>query len=828
MGVLFMKCVNCGTELEEGVNFCLNCGCKVEPVKQEEIKCPKCGTVLSEAANFCFVCGTKIISCDEEGANSEETKIDDTLEDSNEDSDQEPGNDEIIENVDEIENNASNDDDNTPEHEESIEIHKENEQFYTQEDNNHHNYKSSLHSEYKERPARTTMPEFKEGKSINEKMDGLFEQFKAWTKETWAKLDLLEKAIVVFCGLSAIMLLIALIPGNTPGIILSVIQAVGGGICVLQHQDRLEVEKKWIRYAIFALPILLCILNVVSYSWLSPKGNTTTSSSKPAYTTEQAPKSTSTPTPDPLKEDAYAPISAADCVGQDYKEIAKKFSGAGFVTIFKYPQKEIDLDNISRIGEITDISIDSKKDFAEGDKFTRGSNIVINYLDVMQIATPISASDTVRMNAEELVGLFQEAGFTNFETEELYDIDPDASDEEIRTEVFIGDTKFFSEQDLFDINSKIKIIVHYPYEKYDVNVHINFIGNLLFNKYGVTILFDGKEILDLGHGEDGDFNLRVVPGTYTFTVKKHGFYNPKKEVEFEVKGNVEAIYNVFTNEDYIDVTLKEYVDYGAAGEDEVLITSTNSSYWFKDYKEVKKELEAAGFTNISTEPVYDIVLGFTDEESVDDVIIEGKTDYKRGDVFKKDAKIVIEYHLLASDDPNNSDSATTQSQKTTTATPTTTKAATTASDSKKETAKTTTEPTKAPTKATAEPTKAATKDDKKEGVILPQSGTKLAKDLDSKSKSSAIYMNIDGTSNTPKKTTWGEATVTDGVKDYLDYLKSQDCKVKVTSSSSNTPRKGYTVYESTFEATNGSTTWTMYLMIQDEDYIEYEFDIDLP
>ena len=49
------KCANCGTELEEGVKFCLECGTPVPQTK----KCIKCGFELPLSAKFCPECGTK-------------------------------------------------------------------------------------------------------------------------------------------------------------------------------------------------------------------------------------------------------------------------------------------------------------------------------------------------------------------------------------------------------------------------------------------------------------------------------------------------------------------------------------------------------------------------------------------------------------------------------------------------------------------------------------------------------------------------------------------------------------------------------------------------
>ena len=63
-------------------------------------------------------------------------------------------------------------------------------------------------------------------------------------------------------------------------------------------------------------------------------------------------------------------------------------------------------------------------------------------------------------------------------------------------------------------------------------------------------------------------------------------------------------------------------------------------------------MENAGFTNITTEILYDIVWGWTVEGEVKSVSIDGRTDYVKGEVFNQDAVIVITYHMKEEDDPN--------------------------------------------------------------------------------------------------------------------------------------------------------------------------------
>ncbi len=55
-------CDKCGAPVEDGALFCINCGAKIAPVKEKkpEPVCVRCGSKLVEGALFCTVCGEKV------------------------------------------------------------------------------------------------------------------------------------------------------------------------------------------------------------------------------------------------------------------------------------------------------------------------------------------------------------------------------------------------------------------------------------------------------------------------------------------------------------------------------------------------------------------------------------------------------------------------------------------------------------------------------------------------------------------------------------------------------------------------------------------------
>jgi len=209
--------------------------------------------------------------------------------------------------------------------------------------------------------------------------------------------------------------------------------------------------------------------------------------------------------------------------------------------------------------------------------------------------------------------------------------------------------------------------------------------------------------------------------------------------------------------------------------------SGSSAMKGQDYQSVEKKFEEKGFTNIRMEKLEDLITGWlTKDGEVESVTVGGNEDYSADTWVAADTEVVITYHTF----PTESDNTSPQPE---------------ISD--------------APT----------TQD-----VVLPESGSKLDKDFDTKSSSTVYYINVDGQTNIPKLTEWKSAKVTDGVSEYLDYLENQGYVVTVTETDYSEPYSGYHLYNTKFSVKNDNILWTMALTIQDENYVEYELDINLP
>lgn len=344
--------------------------------------------------------------------------------------------------------------------------------------------------------------------------------------------------------------------------------------------------------------------------------------------------------------------SSADMVGKNYEIVIQELNEIGLTNIEKVEIADLTSNSPMADGGVESVVIDGNETFDEKSKFTKDSNVVLTYHIVRRLNSPLAADKIATMEIKDIADTYTKSGFTNVKTEEVYDMDPETTSENHRNEVVISGRTVVSETDSFKFDADVRVICHYPYEKYDAKIIVDFIGNLIFNKYDVVLKIDGNVVDTLAHGKDYETTIKLKEGLHEIVFDSAGYENVYGKVNLNVASNVEASYKISAQTNEVNVETI-YVDqqYELA-DDEVKIMGSMSSYKYRDYKVVEKELSDLGFTNITTNPLYDIVFGWTAEGEVGSVIIDGKDGYKRGDVFKKDAEIVISYHMSEEDDPN--------------------------------------------------------------------------------------------------------------------------------------------------------------------------------
>ena len=342
------------------------------------------------------------------------------------------------------------------------------------------------------------------------------------------------------------------------------------------------------------------------------------------------------------------PCAAEEFIGVNYEEAIEKLEKAGFTNISTTEVQDLKSSDILNDGDVGAVSIDGESGFEKGAKYNKDSEIVIQYHTIKKEQIPISSSEVSKMTIEELSKAFENAGFISIESDEVYDIDPDETDSDEYSEVIVNGLSEFSKGEEAPFDSKVEIIGHRHIKKYSVKIIIDFMSNIIFDKYDVDFLVDGEKKDTIKHGEDKEYDLELKTGKHTISFVSVKSSSVETEVELEVTSDLEAAYQISCKSDEI-VVENQYIDRDEElTEDQVKVLT--DVYEFRksnyDYQKAVDTLKEWGFTNVKSQPVYDIEWGFTDEGSVYTVTIEGSEEFNRGDVVPKDSEVIVTYHLF--------------------------------------------------------------------------------------------------------------------------------------------------------------------------------------
>lgn len=190
-------------------------------------------------------------------------------------------------------------------------------------------------------------------------------------------------------------------------------------------------------------------------------------------------------------------------------------------------------------------------------------------------------------------------------------------------------------------------------EKYTVLIHVDFEHNLIFSTYDVEFLWDNNLQGTLEHGQDQDFTLTVEPGEYTITFQSTESSSVKGDISLKIDRDTEISYKISCYNNKVTVETL-FVDHPIElAKDEVWVDLSASKFEHEHYEDVTAALKTLGFTNIKYDVLYDIVFGWTEDGEVKEVSIDGNNDFRRGNVFKANAEVIITYHKRSEEDPSN-------------------------------------------------------------------------------------------------------------------------------------------------------------------------------
>lgn len=246
---------------------------------------------------------------------------------------------------------------------------------------------------------------------------------------------------------------------------------------------------------------------------------------------------------------------------------------------------------------------------------------------------------------------FANAGFTNISTKEVKDIAAESAYEDggVESVSINGETNYPIDTE-YPKEAEV-VITYHSLAEFKVNLHVKFIGNLLFNKYDVSLMIDEESQTTMKHGEDKDLQLELVYGKHTITFAKEDDPEVNGQVTLNVASDVEAAYTIYCEGDYVSVT-EDYVDYKIElAEGQAKFSKSSDEFSGNNYEKVVAELEGMGFANIKTEPVYDIYFGVTEDGTLANITVDGQDGFKRGEIHDANAEIIVRYHTLYENDP---------------------------------------------------------------------------------------------------------------------------------------------------------------------------------
>ena len=631
-----MNCPKCGYELSNEAKFCPNCGQKVF----KKLFCRECGETLPDGAKFCEKCGAPVDLHDvleldqnleeqtKQGvvpAESEPIITDSKTEQSLKGSDNEPDEEDETEESDSFEN-VKQDNITTilPDNTISDQATSDNGPAIVSSD-------SEKTTNIKK---RSTPSDSKYRKWLNKSKD----QFIA----LWKRSDNFVRLLIVISFVLFFACFVSLLSGKFLNLLFSIGLFALTVVLLLIHRGEITVENKSLKKYLTIALVLLTLMNSCTAISKSNHKNSSSNNKKPSYNTT---------TTTPAKTTASIPLSNDECIGKKDTEIYNLFKKAGFTNVVYEEKNDLNIEDVDKVGLVENVSVDGTTEFEKDKEYSKNVQIVISNHQLKKVASPISSETAKTTDQEELKALFESVGWEVAEFEEVFDLDPDAIDSEFENMVSINEISDFDEATEFPINSVVKIIVHRPYEKHSLKVSIDFLHNLFFSTYDVKYKFNGETKL-LEHGTDAEFEYSLKPGTYKLEFISDESSSVKGEVSLELNYDTEVEYQIHCTSEKVSVELVSLVREGAAGENEAMAPASDYDCRSENYKKVESWFKEAGFTNITTQPQYDIVWGLTSPESVASISIGGDEDFIKGDIFAKDSPVAIYYHMKEEDDPS--------------------------------------------------------------------------------------------------------------------------------------------------------------------------------
>lgn len=440
-------------------------------------------------------------------------------------------------------------------------------------------------------------------------LQSLGDKIKTEAVSRWDSFDLFSKAAAVGMGIALLLFLTAIFSHKGLPVFISVLQIAGVAAAVLMHKGIIKSPKDWLKYAVLAAAFLFTVLNLMSYqTGRSGSGAEVSDQTTQAELSAEQKMSETAEKPPALRTD-YSITK-----GSQYAFMSDEW-------------------NVYIASAISD-SIIKIEHWDKGSSTTKKMSYSKD-IGSYKINDPENGFAWLDDERTAFTFIFQDKGNSRVKKPAAHVFTVNVSDSDIckGTDYDERIACYSYTNDDWHMYRAIPLSEHLI--KIECWSRSSSTGKFLFGWDWCVVDADRK---------DTDFEWTDEEHTsFTMTTRdpeNDHYWKEEKFVVFELEN---------PGYKYPDVTT--CLGLQIVGDDEAKAPDAASDYKHDDYKEVENRLSGAGFTNIRTEILYDIVLGWTSEGEVESVSINGDTSFDKGAVFKKNAEIIITYHMKEEDDP---------------------------------------------------------------------------------------------------------------------------------------------------------------------------------
>lgn len=493
-------------------------------------------------------------------------------------------------------------------------------------------------------PANASTPKSDAPKSLADKI-------KDKASDKWRKLNTYSKVTTVAIAVFVLLCLVAFLFGKTAAGIIAVLQIVLTVAALLMKKQIIKVPKSWIHFVALALAVVLLVPYVSLFKM--DYGDAEKFAWSDILLADVVPEPESRFGEIIGNSSEYLSLYVYRTSAADYGEYVDACKEKGFTV--EADQSEQSYYAYNADGYKLSLYYDeSNSKMHIGVDAAEQYGTLVWPDSIIASMLPVPASTTGEITQDDEKGF--QAYVSNTPIDEFKNYVAACADRGFNIDAYESDESYSAENSegyklsvSYQGNSVISISVDEP--EYEVSIEIECVENWAFSKYDVDVYIDDSFEGTIDHGTTETFAVTMSKGTYEIRFVNAEDDEVTGTVVIDIHQDESLRYKISCTSTKIDVetivgTIAEY------GEDEAPMPQSASSYKFGNYEDVQKELTDAGFTNISFEILYDIVLGWTDEGEIENISVDGKTDFDQGDIFKKDAPIVITYHMKEEDDPN--------------------------------------------------------------------------------------------------------------------------------------------------------------------------------